>query len=206
MFEFKAAPRTTIQQIIEEYGYSADDGLDGSTHPSEKSSYADIGRIDFTAIQVAISDRLDTANMIAEQSANHATDGDNYLPLTVDTPYSAHSIQESGGPNTPDKEFSPRGLSPGWHDETHITTGTGTHASTKVVPHTTRGRSRANTLARWRSETMIVEDKDLEESAKLALKVALEALNCLSRMDEPADDAVYRSLAEACGCCGFAQE
>ncbi|CAK9252176.1 unnamed protein product [Sphagnum jensenii] len=57
-------------------------------------------------------------------------------------------------------------------------------------------RSRANTLARWRSDSTAqqVQDKEIEDSAKLALRVALEALNCLSRLDEPADDAVYRII------------
>ena len=62
-------------------------------------------------------------------------------------------------------------------------------------------------MARWRSEsTTLVQDRDIEESSKLALRVAIESLNCLSKMDEVADDAIYRSLAEACGACGFAQE
>ena len=62
-------------------------------------------------------------------------------------------------------------------------------------------------MARWRSDsTTQIQDKDIEESSKLALKVAIESLNCLSKMDEVADDAIYRSLAEACGACGFAQE
>ena len=62
-------------------------------------------------------------------------------------------------------------------------------------------------MARWRSDsTTQIQDKDIEESSKLALRVAIESLNCLSKMDEIADDAIYRSLAEACGACGFAQE
>eukprot|EP01038_Epipyxis_sp_PR26KG_P004270 gene4270-6049_t len=39
-------------------------------------------------------------------------------------------------------------------------------------------------------------------SSKLALKVAFEALHCLSKLDQTPDEIVYRALADACGACG----
>jgi len=44
------------------------------------------------------------------------------------------------------------------------------------------------------------------EAAVLGLKIALEVLNCLGRLDECPDDLVYRSLADACAACGFSSE
>lgn len=44
------------------------------------------------------------------------------------------------------------------------------------------------------------------EAAVLGLKIALETLNCLGRLDECPDDLVYRSLADTCAACGFSSE
>lgn len=49
--------------------------------------------------------------------------------------------------------------------------------------------------------------KALSAAAKLAVKVGLEILSSLSSLyDEPADDAVYRALVDACGACGLGRE
>jgi hypothetical protein len=44
------------------------------------------------------------------------------------------------------------------------------------------------------------------EAAVLGLKIALETLNCLGKLDECPDDLVYRSLADTCAACGFSSE
>jgi hypothetical protein len=214
LFEFKAAPRTSIQQIIEEYG-NADD-MDNSTHHSEKSF--DIGRIDLRAIENAIVDRLDTnAQIESIMSQTHDADPDedqqaaiDALTLTASPLLSQHvasSLKSSKDRHTISVIISPRDVDSNAGDETNISQAEPSplQRSNSIVNR----RSRTSTLGgRKRSESSSTQqdDKELVEAAKLALRVSLEALNCLSRLDEPADDAVFRSLAEACGCCGFAQE
>eukprot|EP01035_Chromulina_nebulosa_P020331 gene20331-26391_t len=47
-----------------------------------------------------------------------------------------------------------------------------------------------------------VKYKQLIESERLALKVAFASLDCLTKLDKPPDELVYRSLVDACGLCG----
>jgi len=53
--------------------------------------------------------------------------------------------------------------------------------------------------ALWRERA-----EEAEAAARLGLKVAFEALNCLTKLDEAPEDLVFRSLLEACGACGEA--
>ena len=56
-------------------------------------------------------------------------------------------------------------------------------------------------------DTLSVSNAEMNrEAAILGLKIALEVLNCLGRLDECPDDLVYRSLADACAACGFSSE
>ena len=132
--------------------------------------------------------------------------------------------------NNGDSSLPPEYMNPALSGSVH----TKTSSSSNMMSHhntrdnnklTTRSthtgmRSRANTLSRWRNgppeshkspnnnnnKGVLIDEKDLLAAAKLGLNITLEAINCLSRRDEPVDDAVYRSVAEACGCCGFAQQ
>ena len=200
MFEFKHAPRTTIQQLIEEYGSSVDDH-DATTPASPEPGE---GRLDVRAIENALE------NMIFDHR-------DDKLPPNGGGGGSSKSA-DSGGTSIKGRDADSGGVSveviaPGGYDST----------SDKIVrsplksPSQRRKNSRENSFNSTSMSTTLLtaagggggpnhDDSDLVESAKLGLKVALEALNCLSRLDEPADDALYRALAEACGCCGFAQE
>ena len=71
LLEFKSAPRTSIQQLIEEYGNI--DDCDVSTHYSEKS--VDPGRIDLRAIENCIVDKIDASQFypVSEEGLNHTT-------------------------------------------------------------------------------------------------------------------------------------
>lgn len=228
LFEFSRAPRTSVQQIIEEYGIGGDD-TDGSTHYSEKSN--DIGRIDIRAIEQTLVDRLE---VVAEkENESHRSDEDSrelrqccdINDTNLDQRHDEHSISplrvsaHSGNDDVTNGDFPITHLTVPHHDTfdhrvdvsglsvvSRISTGREDSAGNSRL-QSSRTRSRTNTrTTRMRSESCTAQDKDLEDAAKLAMKVALEALNCLSKLDEPADDSVYRSLAEACGCVGFAQE
>lgn len=209
LFEFKAAARTSVQQIIEEYGN--EDDMDNSTHHSEVSF--DTGRIDLRAIESALVDKLDTTAQI-ESLLNQSQDAapedqqaviDALIASPLSSPFTASGLKTSRDKHTISVIISPRDNESIIDDDTAHMEPSPLIRSNSIVTR----QSRTSTLGgRKRSESSSTQqdDKDLMEAAKLALRVSLEALNCLSRLDEPADDAVFRSLAEACGCCGFAQE
>lgn len=61
------------------------------------------------------------------------------------------------------------------------------------------GRARADSTAYWRER-----DEAAGAAARLGLRVAMEALNCLLRHGDIPDDAAFRCLVDACGVCGDA--
>ena len=191
---------------VEEEGEEEEEGGGEGEGEGEDKYYSVLARMRCDSNTSAYNG--DKSSAILDELKDSSDDVDSKVKrIALTSSHDSHPSAAYKRPSTPTQELA-------LHSPLPLNSSKNSQLSGSALP-TSRALNRSSSkymagplmMARWRSDsTTQVQDKDIEESSKLALRVAIEALNCLSKMDEVADDAIYRSLAEACGACGFAQE
>lgn len=113
------------------------------------------------------------------------------LTLDVDAPIDSHIVSFSSERHQVLETAIPKTPAP--RNRAASTASTGSSAGARD------GRERADSTAFWRER-----EEAVGAAARLGLRVAFEALNCLLRQGDLPDDAAFRCLLDACGVCGDA--